>query len=58
MKKMLFALIALTALASACHEEKQDDSATRVRAGDAQHELDQQKPTPPADPAQPSNQAQ
>jgi hypothetical protein len=61
MKKNLLALIALlavAALATACHEEKVDDSATRVRAGDAQQELDQQKPAPPADSAQPANPAQ
>ena len=45
MKKTLLALIALTALAAACHEQRQDDEV-RAAAGDSQLELQRQTPPP------------
>ena len=54
MKRTLLALIALTALAAACHERRQetpiDAAGIRARAGDSQREVQQQTP-PPADPS-------
>jgi nitrous oxide reductase accessory protein NosL len=46
MKRTLLALIALTALAAACHEQRQDDDSTRAAAGDSQLELQRQTPPP------------
>ena len=50
MKKPILALIALTALASACHERRQeapiDDAGIRAHAAESQSELQRQQPTP------------
>ena len=56
MKKELLALIALSALAAACHEQRRDPTpdeagAVRARAGESQSELQKQQP-PAADQAQ------
>ena len=56
MKKTLLALIALSALAAACHERRKDPTAdeaeaVRARAGESQSELQKQQP-PPSDQAQ------
>ena len=48
MKKILFGLIALAALSTACHEERQDPppdyGAVRARASASGNEVQQQKP--------------
>ena len=55
MNKSIIALIALTALAAACHEQRQDapiDSAgIRARAAESQGELQRQTPPPSPDQA-------
>jgi nitrous oxide reductase accessory protein NosL len=54
MKKSILALIALTALAAACHEQRQDapmdDAGIRAHAADSQRDLQHQAP-PPSDQA-------
>ncbi len=53
MKKTILALLALTALAAACHERRQepapDYNGTRAHAADAQRDLQQQTPPPNQD---------
>lgn len=48
MKKTILALLALTALAAACHERRQDppdDSGIRARANAADGDMQRQKPS-------------
>jgi nitrous oxide reductase accessory protein NosL len=56
MKKSLLALIALTALAAACHEQRQeppiDESGIRARDAAAHRDLNRETPPPPANQAQ------
>ena len=50
MKRSVLALIALTALASACHEQRQeppiDDAGIRAHAAQSQGDLQRQTPSP------------
>ncbi|HEX4046639.1 MAG TPA: hypothetical protein VH309_02330 [Elusimicrobiota bacterium] len=50
MKKTILAVIALAALAAACHERRQDppidDAAIRVHAAQSQDDLHRQVPPP------------
>ena len=50
MKKTILALIALAALAAACHEQRQDapinEAPVRAHSGDSQRELQRQTPPP------------